>query len=130
MSRDEAPKEWADWHFFLGNLLEELGKRSGEQSRTQYLEKAAAAYEASLEIITREQMPENWALIQSSLGDVLLKLADCSSRQEGVEYLKRSIIAYNNVLTIFTPEVNATVNKFVGQKLEKAKEALRKISRE
>ncbi len=130
-NRDESPKIWAGCQFILGNVLQELGKRSSsKQSSTQYLEQSVAAYRAALEVTNREQMPQIYAVSAATLADALVKLAECSSGGQSVEYLKQSIVAYNSVLTIFTPQFNPSVNKFVSQKLEKAQEALTKISRQ
>ena len=64
--RQALPREWANTEVNLGNAFTE--RIDGD--RADNLEKAIAAYEAALTVVTVEASPREWAGIQNNLGAV------------------------------------------------------------
>ena len=80
-------------------LLTNLGTAYGGRirgERADNLERAIAAFEATLAVFTREALPLEWATIQSNLGSAYSEriLGECTDNVE------RAIAAYEAALTV------------------------------
>jgi hypothetical protein len=74
------------WHA-LGLASEVIGEQKGE---SDWLEQAAFAYRAALELRTRERVPPQWATTQNNLGNALGTLG---AREDGTERLEQAVLA-------------------------------------
>lgn len=92
VDRTDDPLEWASTQVDLGNALQKLGER---ESRTAWLEEAAAAYRAALEEYGKAQRPAEWARTQTSLGTTLMRLGE---REGRVERLKEAVMTLRTAL--------------------------------
>ena len=79
----------------LGNALATLGE---QESETERLHEAIAAYRAALEEWTRERVPLQWATAQMNLGNALLRLGE---REGGSAPLEEAVSAYRAALEEF-----------------------------
>ena len=66
--------------------------------RADNLEKAIAAYEAALTVLTRDALPSEWALTQSNLGLAYRNRI----RGDRADNLEKAISAYEAALTVLT----------------------------
>ena len=82
----------------LGDGLQRLGER---ETGTERIEKAVAAYRASLEEDTRGHVPLQWARTQNNLGNVLQALF---ARSGDLKVLEQAVAAYRAALEEFTHE--------------------------
>src|SRR5262249_37165343 len=67
------------------------------------LEKAIAAYEASLGVYTREALPQDWAATQNNLGGAYRDRI----RGDRADNLEKAIAAFEKALTVRTREAAA-----------------------
>ena len=89
------PLNWATTQTNLGNALQELGE---QDSGTERLEEAVAAYRAALEERTRERVPLGWAATQNNLGNTLRTLGE---REGDKARIEEAVAAYRGALEVF-----------------------------
>jgi tetratricopeptide (TPR) repeat protein len=86
------PDEWAGTQSNLGNAY--LLRVSGE--RADNLERAIAAHEAALTVLTHEAQPWDWARTQNNLGNAY----GTRIRGDRANNLEKAIVAYKAALTV------------------------------
>ncbi|MBX2803506.1 MAG: tetratricopeptide repeat protein [Myxococcales bacterium] len=96
LPRDQAPRDWALAQNNLGNVLQVLGERRGDE---EVLESSVAACRLALEVYTRTSAPLNWAATQNNLGNALRVLGERLG-DEGM--LEVSAAAYRSALEVYT----------------------------
>jgi tetratricopeptide (TPR) repeat protein len=87
--------DWAGTQTNLGNVLQVLGQRSGDEAT---LQRAVDAYEAALTVRNRDAAPVDWANTQNNLGVVLSVLGERSGE---VETQQRAVDAHEAALAMF-----------------------------
>ena len=85
-------------HAALGHACCRLGE---QESGTDRLERAVAAYREALKVFTREHTPLDWARVQGNLGSTFSMLGE---RQGDAERLEEAIAAHRAALEVFTRE--------------------------
>lgn len=98
--RSNDRKEEARTEGDLGNALEDMGIRVGEDKARSNLEQAVQAYQRALEILTKESDPKDWALLQVNLALALMAAAE---REPGNNFnllIGRAIKGYKDGLGV------------------------------
>ena len=100
--RNESPRDWAETHNSLGNILAAQGQNLRD---VDLYNQSIASFTSALEVFNQEDSPLEWAATQSNLGTALQALG----RQESdSKLLNQSIDAYTAALLEYsrkeTPE--------------------------
>lgn len=97
-TREQHPLQWAGLQNNLGLVLFSLAERMMEGAeRREFLELAATAIRAALQVYTREQIPQRWAITQNNLARVYFQLRNWPDAAK----------SYVNVLTLYPDEEEA-----------------------
>jgi len=95
--RENSPINWAEFQSALGDALVglyELEPKSG----SEYPQRAAIAYRASLEEFKLEDDPIDWAQAKLGLGNALVQLGNNNSESS---YLNQAIDAYGDCFKVY-----------------------------
>jgi tetratricopeptide (TPR) repeat protein len=74
----------------------------GGKERVKYLDEAAAAHRAALEVHTRTQFPQDWARAQANLAGVFFDLGLKTEGEQGFKYLNEAATKYRAALDVLT----------------------------
>ncbi|MEH2378226.1 MAG: CHAT domain-containing tetratricopeptide repeat protein [Nostoc sp.] len=102
------PTNWAEVHMNLANAyLANASFHRIHGDRSENLEKAIAANQSALQVLTKDEFPRQWAMTQMNLGNVFLEK----------QQIEAAITSYRSALKIFTPTAFPTECLKAGQML-------------
>lgn len=94
--RQRLPLEWAQTQNHYGNILAAQGQQFGDPALYQ---RAIAACQRALEVLSQKDTPGDWAMTQYNLGTAFQAVG----RQEtDSKSLKQAVDAYTNALLVWT----------------------------
>lgn len=94
--------EWARIQNNLGSVLRDQALSGSPEERKLFLDEAAMAFRAALEVYTKETVPRTWGTIQMNLGTVLSDLAEIVEGDERIALGSKSLEAYRSALDVFS----------------------------
>ena len=104
VAKEQTPRVWAAILVDIGNMHQELGKRTAGLDMHTHLTAAVQACHQALEVYTRETSPQQWATTQNNLGNVLRNQGTRTEGERGTQLLADAVTAYHQALEVRTRE--------------------------
>lgn len=106
LDKGAQPLLWAVTQRNLGVAWQGMADAGGDETSDeitpgQALEKAADAYRAATQVLSKDVLPLIWASVQNRLGLTLYKL---DAKTQDAEILKHTLSAYQAALQVFSPQ--------------------------
>lgn len=116
------PKEWAGIQLMMGNILEGQAENDyTEEGGTQYFNRAVAAYQKALTVLSAENLPQLFASVQSMIGITLHNQGTRKEGTAGTLLFAQAVSAYQSALKIkpadLPPQPRAAVQALLGDAL-------------